>query len=285
MIDLIRDADPAEQLFIASTLASAAAIWLSSPAAVGLLVVAAIGGLFSGLVAPAGLIALAGFAAISGAYGYGGQSRALWFALVAAAALMFLHLVPGFQGIRVIGPERIGAGADYEKWISLDKVGAGILLLTLALREISRPTEIGTNLRRAAPVIILTAIGVPSLAFLAGVLAWDFTPNGFILWSVFNLLTVCLPEEALFRGLLQSQLVREASSRGLSPHLAIVASALIFGLAHVAGGAALILASAVAGLGYGYAYWLSGRIEAAILCHFGLNAVHYVFFTYPYPAA
>jgi membrane protease YdiL (CAAX protease family) len=37
----------------------------------------------------------------------------------------------------------------------------------------------------------------------------------------------------------------------------------------------------VAGIGYGYAYYQSGRIETAILTHFLLNAAHAVFFTYP----
>ena len=285
MTEAIGGAGPAEQLFTAAILASAAAIWLSPGAAVGLLLLAALAGLASGLVAPSGLLVLAVFAAGCALHGRGRPGLALWIALATAAALMFLHLAPGFESLRVIGPERIGAGAEYEKWIALDKVGAGILLLALALPEISRRGGLGPALRRAGPVMVITAIGVPSLAFFAGVLELDVTPGGFILWAVFNLLTVCLPEEALFRGLLQTRLVRQSSSRGLSPHPAIAASAVIFGLAHAPGGLALILASAIAGLGYGYAYWLSGRIEAAILCHFCLNAVHYLFFTYPYPAA
>lgn len=38
----------------------------------------------------------------------------------------------------------------------------------------------------------------------------------------------------------------------------------------------------VAGAGYGWAYQRAGgRIEASILTHFALNAVHFFFFTYP----
>lgn len=37
----------------------------------------------------------------------------------------------------------------------------------------------------------------------------------------------------------------------------------------------------LAGIGYGLAYWRSGRIEAAILTHFAVNAAHFVLFTYP----
>jgi hypothetical protein len=37
----------------------------------------------------------------------------------------------------------------------------------------------------------------------------------------------------------------------------------------------------LAGLGYALAFRASGRIEMAILAHFGLNAVHFLLLTYP----
>ena len=39
--------------------------------------------------------------------------------------------------------------------------------------------------------------------------------------------------------------------------------------------------AAVAGAGYGWAYLRTQRIEASILTHFALNAVHFFGFTYP----
>ena len=35
------------------------------------------------------------------------------------------------------------------------------------------------------------------------------------------------------------------------------------------------------GLGYGWVYLRTERIEASILTHFLLNCIHFVFFTYP----
>jgi hypothetical protein len=37
----------------------------------------------------------------------------------------------------------------------------------------------------------------------------------------------------------------------------------------------------IAGLGYGWIYQRTGRIEASILTHFALNAVHFFAFSYP----
>jgi membrane protease YdiL (CAAX protease family) len=58
-------------------------------------------------------------------------------------------------------------------------------------------------------------------------------------------------------------------------------AAVLFGLAHGGGGLALVAFAGLAGAGYGLALWRSGRIEAAILVHFAVNAVHFLLFTYP----
>lgn len=71
------------------------------------------------------------------------------------------------------------------------------------------------------------------------------------------------------------------SPRKENPPLAVGGSAALFGLAHWAGGWSYVLLAALAGLGYALAFRASGRIEMAILAHFGLNAVHFLLLTYP----
>jgi uncharacterized protein len=63
----------------------------------------------------------------------------------------------------------------------------------------------------------------------------------------------------------------------------LVASAL-FGLAHFGGGWLYVIAATLAGLGYGWAYLRTKRIEASMFVHFALNATHFLFFTYPFAA-
>lgn len=46
----------------------------------------------------------------------------------------------------------------------------------------------------------------------------------------------------------------------------------------------MIVVAAVAGLGYALAYQWQRRIEVAVLVHFGVNALHFVGFTYPLKA-
>ncbi len=288
MAALLQDAGAAGALMAAALLLAGPALWIAPAAGIALVGVAAMAGALSGHVAPIGLAVLGVFAAgcwlSARTAEFDGRGWVLWAALVAATALLFLHLVTGLEGLRVIGPVEIGSGATYEKWVSLDKAGAGVLLLGLALPGLMSRAGWAALLRKAAPVAAATVVAVLGLAAATSAISWDVTVGGFMLWAAFNLATVCLPEEALFRGLVQGRLTGAAAARGWSAHPAIWASAVVFGLAHAPGGAALVAASGLAGLGYGYAFWLTGRIEAAILAHFALNAAHYLFFTYPYPA-
>ena len=45
-----------------------------------------------------------------------------------------------------------------------------------------------------------------------------------------------------------------------------------------------VLLSTLAGVGYGAAYHVTGRVEAGMLVHFLLNLTHLFLFTYPFAA-
>jgi membrane protease YdiL (CAAX protease family) len=55
----------------------------------------------------------------------------------------------------------------------------------------------------------------------------------------------------------------------------------LFGLPHFGGGTSYVIAAALAGLGYGWAFERTARIEASMAVHFGVNAVHFLLFVYP----
>jgi membrane protease YdiL (CAAX protease family) len=86
-------------------------------------------------------------------------------------------------------------------------------------------------------------------------------------------LVTAVPEELLFRGLLQN-LVRHWTGR---PILALAVSASLFGLAHLNVGSRpdwrLALLATLAGLAYGGAYQASGRLIAAMLAHTFVNGL------------
>ena len=95
-----------------------------------------------------------------------------------------------------------------------------------------------------------------------------------------NLLLVTLVEEALFRGYIQGGLSRRLKLLPYGQTIALLVAAVLFGLAHAAAGWKWVLLAGLAGIGYGLAYRFGG-LSAAITTHFGVNVLHFVFFTYP----
>lgn len=90
-----------------------------------------------------------------------------------------------------------------------------------------------------------------------------------------------MAEEAFFRNFLQrhSACAIGGAHGGM---IALVITAPLFGIAHAGGGPMLVAFATAAGVGYGYVYLRTGRVEASILTHFAVNAVHFLLFTYPY---
>lgn len=109
-----------------------------------------------------------------------------------------------------------------------------------------------------------------------GMLGWaPKWPDQAWLWLLNNLLLVSLTEELLFRGYIQAGLQRLLRHQGWHCSPPPCCSAW-----HTWGRLAMVYLATLAGIGYGLAYrW--GGVAAAVLCHFGLNLVHFTLFSYP----
>jgi membrane protease YdiL (CAAX protease family) len=152
-------------------------------------------------------------------------------------------------------------------------------LATLDLRlAVSRGAH-GTAL---GAVLALVAVAAP-LGWLADYVAWNPRPGPavaaverFASLVVF----VAIPEELLFRGLIQ-----EALTRLRGPRVGLVGASLLFGLTHIGKATGLApeqinalglnwryaLLAAFAGLAYGWVYQRTGKIAAAALTHGAVN--------------
>jgi membrane protease YdiL (CAAX protease family) len=106
----------------------------------------------------------------------------------------------------------------------------------------------------------------------------DTTALAFVLSFVSIFLTIALPEELLFRGLIQNFLQKTWGNAGR----ALVVASVIFGLAHLNNGPypdwRYALLASVAGFFYGRAYIQSGGLMAAALVHASIDAVWRGFF-------
>jgi membrane protease YdiL (CAAX protease family) len=235
---------------------------------------------------------------------------ALWIALTAALALVYAHarasaqtgrgrvlqmlagavfflfalamglaLLPGFQRVELAAPQVLSPGAmPYGIAVGFPKVVTGILILGL-INSVLGP-GIGQALKRGLPVFALTVVVAMACVLAMGYTA--FAPKWtafFWVWAPINLFFTCLSEEAFFRGFVQHELAR-TGTRNMTV-VALIVAAVLFGLAHFGGGVQYAIAATVAGLGYGWAFLRTQRIEAAMAVHFGVNATHFLLFAYP----
>jgi hypothetical protein len=251
------------------------------------LLAAIIAGLVSGFVRPIALVWIAALGGATWMFSRPDASRVQ--RLVAAAAIVLLsaglmaHQLPGFNNPRVLSDVRFSADAvPFRLYLNFDKTVAGLLLLAFCHERIARAADWRAMLRRAAPAALGTIAVLLLLSLASGYVRFDPKfPAAAWLWLWVNLCFTCMAEEALFRGFVQAQLQRAWQRLPRGEWLALAVAAILFGFAHVAGGAAYVALSIVAGIGYGWVYLRTGRIEASILTHFALNALHFFGFTYP----
>jgi membrane protease YdiL (CAAX protease family) len=200
------------------------------------------------------------------------------------ALAMGLALLPGFYRVVLTEPVVLSAGATpHGISVGFPKVVTGILILGLINPVLVHSwRELGRVLTRALPVFAITAVVGMAVVLLMGYTSFapKWTPL-FLLFAPVNLFFTCLSEEAFFRGFVQHELSQVGSRRALAAGIALTVGAILFGLAHFGGGTNYVIAAAVAGAGYGWAFLRTQRIEAAMAVHFGVNAVHFLLFTYP----
>jgi membrane protease YdiL (CAAX protease family) len=249
-----------------------------------LLVLACASGVAGGLLSLSALAALGALGAL--AYAAKRSSGPLHVLLMVALAGMLLalsmHRFPGFVNPPLVSEMVVStAAAPVTQRLNFDKAAAGLMLFALfcvPARSRAQWREVG----RHSWIVLGTPLLVLPLGVLLGYVDFDlklfaYTP----LFLALNLLFTCVTEEAFFRGFVQEQLARAMRRWKAGPALALVIAALLFGLAHAHGGWLLAGLAFLAGLGYGYAYLRSQRIETAILAHLAVNGIHFIAFTYP----
>ena len=212
-----------------------------------------------------------------------------WTLYILMVLALGFHLFPQLRPV----PLFAATGTDTVPmvWFSPEKVLLMWLVPTMVLVPwASRQREHRSNSEK--PRMLFVGVLAATLATLIPLaMAMDYIRPGItavplpaLLYSLaYNLMFVCMLEESFFRGILQNAFIRGFNRIGLryAAALGIVAAAVLFGLAHFAGGATYVWLAAVAGIGYGTAYYLTQRLHYAVLIHFIVNAVHQIGFAAP----
>lgn len=250
-----------------------------------LLVLACASGVATGLLSLAAVAAIA----VLGALAYAArhcQSGPLQVLLMVAMGCMMLalsmHRFPGFVNPPLVTEMVISAAAKpVTHRLNFDTAAAGLILFALFCVP-ARTGEQWREVGRHYWIILGTPLLVLPVGLLVGYVDVDFKLFAYTpVFIALNLLFTCVAEEAFFRGFIQVQLTRAMSRWKAGPAIAMGVAALLFGLAHARGGWMFVGLASLAGLGYGYAYLRSQRIETAILTHLALNSIHFIALTYP----
>ena len=205
-------------------------------------------------------------------------------ATIAFSLALMAHVVPGFANLLVVRDVVLSPGAvPYTLYLNFDKAQIGLFLLAFGPPLITSRAGWATMLRATLPAVLVLIAVLMVCAIAAGQVRLDVKrPEVFPVWAWSNLLFTCTAEEALFRGviqrLLQGDSATVASPRGIA---GLIIAGVVFGLAHYAGGVVAVVLATIAGIGYGWIFWRTSRIEASILAHFLVNTAHILCFTYP----
>jgi uncharacterized protein len=218
------------------------------------------------------------------------RRRAGFFFLVAGVVVAFAMGVhyprSAFNNEVVVSMLRITPDAvPFTQFLNFDKGIAGALLLLFVVRTAPNFEHFTKSMQ-----IALLALFATLLLFVPLVLASGhahFAPKwpDFALTFLFaNLFFTVVAEECFFRGVIQEFAHRWIDKRNVNEvwhYVTIAALSLPFALVHVTTSWISFVLVALAGCSYGYVYLRTRSIESSIFVHFLVNAVHFLFFTYP----
>jgi uncharacterized protein len=288
MTDLLL-ASPLSTLSVFSLALGILSLWLPSknPIWMGFLTVTVITGFAEGRITGFGILGLLVLGIFCFRF-YTPQisrfQRILFGILISEMTLALgIHKFPGFHNWLILPDTVISPnGLPLRLHLNFDKLLIGLFLIAWGQSSRFQKPFKPQGLKVILGSTLTATLVLIGLAITSGYVRWDPKwPSFAWVWLASNLIFTCVTEEAFFRGFLQEHLCRYFQKHRWGSFLGLGIASLIFGVAHLAGGWHYSLLAAIAGGCYGYAYLKTGRIEASIAVHFGVNALHFIGFTYP----
>lgn len=203
-----------------------------------------------------------------------------------------LHWLPGVSNFLLFDNIKISEDADsIDIRMNIDKGLAGLFLLMFMITQYEQRREIynhGRDLSKqnstwhAWALIPFYVASMMAIGLIFGLDIDVKLPSSTLIFFISNLLFSVIAEEAFFRGVIQETLARKLIGKVRHSHyIAIVIASVIFGAVHLGGGIQFAVLSTIAGLFYGYAYFSTGKISAAIVTHSAVNICHFLLLEYP----
>lgn len=213
-------------------------------------------------------------------------ARFLFFGIaILVSFALASKFLPGFKDWKVASSLHLGENAHpYNLWLKFDKPFIGLFVLIFGLPLISSRSRLYEVLKTAIPLSIIGIVIMIGLSWILDVVHWaPKIPIIAFVWMINQVLFVCIPEEAFFRGFIQKGLYDWWGKSSLAAFGSIFVTSFFFALLHLfwVDQLSFLFLVFIAGVIYGTIYQTTKAIESSILCHFALNATHFFLFTYP----
>lgn len=171
-------------------------------------------------------------------------------------------------------------GSDFKLYANLAKGLCGYLIIIWLLDSYNKSGQLQAPLSAALSLLgALLLIGVGTGIF--GLETQFKLPVETLYFIVINLGITVVAEEAYFRFLLQAQIERLFKNSLAGRIIAVAIATAGFAFAHTGGLNEAFLLFSIAGFIYAVVFTLTRRFSAAVLCHFAVNLIHFIFFEYP----
>ena len=202
------------------------------------------------------------------------------------AVILAIHELPGLNNFKLFDQVVFSDNsAPFNMYLNFDKAYLGIVMFNL-LPPLDKVVEFKKSLWLVFRYLLVTALFLGPAAYFSGYVLWEPKANPYLaLWALNNFFFVCFFEETIFRRFIQNQLVHYFRNTQYGDLVAIFLGAVIFGLAHIAGGMAYVALATLAGIFYGLCFYHSCNVRTSMLLHFSVNLIHSLLFTYPFYAS
>jgi uncharacterized protein len=194
------------------------------------------------------------------------------------------HLLKGFHNLLLYKSMTFGSSQiPINIYLNFDKASFAVLLLGLFIPLLRTREDWKQMLYITIPWAAFTTVILIMYSRFAHLIAFDFkVPSISFMWLIINFFFVTIPEEAFFRGFLQSEICKGLPNKA-APFLSVLIVSLLFSSIHILFIANFyyIIATFIASVLYGSIFHFTKSIESSIITHFSLNVVHFFFFSYP----
>lgn len=146
-----------------------------------------------------------------------------------------LHLIYGFYNWLIASQIMISKlSIPYTLFLNFDKPLIGLFILGFSnnhLPLLHNRSAFITTLKQSISTILLGILLISSISYIVGYIRFDIKFNYFfIIWAINNLIFTCIPEEALFRGLVQNAISYACKNYQHNKYIANLITAILFGV-------------------------------------------------------